>query len=111
MTMAPSYALSEVKGKAAEQAGAILFRDKGCAYCHGPAGQGTAKGPSLADLRKTWTAPRVTAQIQNGGQKMPAFGDSLTHDEVQQLVAYLRAKHPHTPPPAPTSAPMINPGQ
>lgn len=93
-----------------ELAGAALFRDKGCAYCHGPAGEGTTKGPSLADVRKTRKAAQISNQILNGGQKMPAFQDSLSKDEVAQLVAYLRAKHrpqpaPATPAPGPVSDP------
>ena len=89
--------------KADEQAGANLFRDKGCAYCHGAAGQGTQKGPSLANVRKTMKPAQISAQIENGGQKMPSFSDSLSHDEVAQLVAFLRAKH--RPAPAPVQSP------
>ena len=89
--------------KAAEQAGALLFRDKGCAHCHGDGGIGTKKAPSLIDLRKNkqWTPAKITDQIMNGGQKMPPFSDSLTDQEIAQLVAYLRAKHRPIPPPAP----------
>jgi len=74
--------------KAEEQAGALLFRDKGCAHCHGIGGTGGKKAPALTDLRekKEWTPEKITGQILNGGQKM-------------QLVAYLRAKHPPDPPP------------
>jgi len=99
--------------KAAE--GANLFRDKGCAYCHGANAQGTAKGPSLANVRKLMKPAQISAQIENGGQKMPSFSDSLSHDEVLQLVAFLRAKHrpapSAVPEPAKTSAPVSNPGQ
>jgi len=87
--------------KAAEQAGATLFRNKGCAYCHGAAAQGTQKGPSLADIRKTMKPAKIAAQIKDGGSKMPAFGDSLSNDEVAQLVAFLRAKHRPAPAPIP----------
>ena len=80
-------------GSKAEQAGAVLFRDKGCAYCHGSTAQGTPKGPSLADVRQKLKAPQITRQIVNGGQKMPSFRDSLTDNEISQLVAYLRAKN------------------
>jgi mono/diheme cytochrome c family protein len=101
--------------KAAEQAGANLFRDKGCAYCHGATAQGTQKGPSLANIRKTMKPAQISAQIENGGQKMPSFSDSLSKDEVAQLVAWLRAKHRPAPAPVPapaqTSAPVSNPGQ
>lgn len=102
-------------GPKAAEAGAVLFRDKGCAYCHGTAAQGTQKGPSLANVRKALKPSQIVAQIENGGQKMPSFEDSLSKDEIAQLVAYLRAKH--RPVPAPiaskpqTAVTVINPGQ
>lgn len=91
----PAHALSESKTQAAEQAGALLFRDKGCAHCHGANGVGGKKGPDLTDLRKNkqWTPAKITDQILNGGQKMPAFREPLSDEEVAQLVAWLRAKH------------------
>lgn len=87
--------------KADEEAGALLFRDKGCAHCHGIGGAGGKKAPALADLytRKEWTAEKITGQILNGGQKMPPFADSVTDAEAAQLVAYLRARHKPDPPP------------
>jgi mono/diheme cytochrome c family protein len=58
---------------------------------------------------------QVTGQIENGGQKMPSFSDSLSHDEVAQLVAFLRAKHRPAPAPLPqpakTAPAVSNPGQ
>jgi mono/diheme cytochrome c family protein len=95
------------KTAAAEQAGAVLFRDKGCAYCHGAGGTGGKKGPNLSGIRtdKLWTPANITHQILNGGQKMPPFSDSLTDAEISELVAYLRAKQrPVPPPPTPTPA-------
>jgi len=104
---APAYALFGGKTEADEQAGAVLFRDKGCAHCHGVGGIGGKKAPSLTDLPKSklWTPAKITNQILNGGQKMPAFGDSLTDEEIAQLVAYLRARHRPIPPPAANPAP------
>lgn len=98
----PSHGLSASKGKAAEEGGALLFRDKGCAYCHGVGAVGTRKAPALTDLRKdkAWPPAKITNQILDGGQKMPPFRESLTDDEVTQLVAYIRAKHKPPPPPA-----------
>ena len=52
--------------KPAEQAETTLFRDKGCAYCHGAAAQRT-KGSRLANVRKTLKPAQITAQIKNGG--------------------------------------------
>jgi mono/diheme cytochrome c family protein len=76
------------------EAGALLFRDKGCAYCHGVNLAGTKKAPSLAEVRndKAWTADKMTDQILNGGQKMPPFRESLSDEEIAHLVTFLRAK-------------------
>ncbi len=103
----PAHALLSSKEKAAEQAGAVLFRDKGCAYCHGAGGSGGKKGPDLSGLRtdKLWPPEKITNQILNGGQKMPPFADSLTDEEIAQLVAYLRAKQRPIPPPLATPPP------
>ena len=102
----PAQALSK---KQQEQAGANLFRDKGCAYCHGAAAQGTQKGPSLTNVRKALKPEQIAAQIQNGGRKMPSFSDSLSHDEVAQLVAWLRAKKRPAPATVTTPAQGNNP--
>lgn len=99
-----SAARVPAQSKADAQAGALLFRDKGCAHCHGEGGIGTQKAPALTSLDKSkeWTPARITNQILNGGQKMPPFADSLTDEEISKLVAYLRAKDkPVPPPPAP----------
>ena len=104
----PLHALFSSDAKAAAEVGAILFQSKGCAHCHGEGGIGGKKGPSLSDLPKSkqWTAEKITNQILNGGQKMPAFYESLTDPEVAQLVAYLRAKNRPAPP---ASAPAPGP--
>ena len=98
-----SPALASSNPEDSAKAGAALFSDKGCTYCHGSAGQGAKKGPALIDLwkDKTWTNEKITNQILNGGQKMPPFQDSVTDDEVKDLIIWLRAKKKPTPPPAP----------
>lgn len=102
----PANALWGHKDKKEEIAGAILFRDKGCAHCHGDNRTGTKKGPSLANIRKDnrWTPDKLTDQILNGGKKMPPFSDSLSDQEVSEIITYLRAKHPPAPPPASTAS-------
>jgi mono/diheme cytochrome c family protein len=35
---------------------------------------------------------QITLQIQKGGMMMPAFGNTLTPPQIEDLVAYLRAK-------------------
>ncbi|HUB28682.1 MAG TPA: cytochrome c [Terracidiphilus sp.] len=98
----PAFAAAS---KSDETAGAVLYRDKGCAHCHGAHGEGTLKAPALVDIRKNkmWTPAKITQQILNGGQKMPPFADSLTDPEVAQIVAFLRAKKWPEPPAAPPS--------
>ena len=101
------YPVLAADSKAEAMAGAILFRDKGCAHCHGANGEGTQKAPALANIRKNkfWTSAKITEQIQNGGQKMPPFSDALTDAQTAQVVTFLRAKHWPLPPPAPPAPP------
>jgi mono/diheme cytochrome c family protein len=106
MLSLPAHAFWGSKKNAAEEAGAVLFRDKGCAHCHGVNLEGTKKAPPIADIRKNklWPPAKMTEQILNGGKKMPPFADSLTDQEISQLVAYLRAKHRPVPPPVSTAS-------
>ncbi len=73
----PVSAASAASSKQEElaKAGAALYRDKGCSYCHGAGGAGTKKAPPLTDIwkDKKLTTERMTNQILNGGQKMPPF--------------------------------------
>lgn len=99
-----SYASSKEEESA--KTGAALFRDKGCAYCHGAGAVGTKKAPALTEVwkDKSLTTEKMTDQILNGGQKMPPFRDSVTDDEVTDLIAYLRAKKKPEPPPVESDA-------
>jgi mono/diheme cytochrome c family protein len=108
LALMPARALAVDKNKAAEEAGAVLFRSKGCAHCHGADLTGSPKGPSLTgiDKDKQWTPEKITSQILNGGQKMPPFADSVTDEEAAQLVAYLRARHRPVPPPVAPGTPV-----
>jgi mono/diheme cytochrome c family protein len=91
-TVAAALAAAPEEDEAKARAGAELYKKLDCAHCHGTALEGTAKGPSLASLPKDWTTERITAQILNGGQKMPPFGEALSDDEIAQLVAFLRSR-------------------
>lgn len=100
----PTSSVWGSKNKAGEMAGAVLFRDKGCAHCHGANLVGTKKGPSLVNIEKNklWPPDKLKNQILNGGQKMPPFADSLSDQEIAQIIDYLRARHRPVPPPATT---------
>jgi mono/diheme cytochrome c family protein len=63
-----------------------------CSRCHGGAGGGGA-GPSL---RGPWTADRepdeatMLAVVTQGRGAMPRFGGSLTDEEIEAVVRYVR---------------------
>jgi len=78
--------------KAVRKQGAAVFHEKGCEHCHGVDGIGTDKGPDLSGVGRQLHKPEIARQIHDGGKQMPAFGDALTDDEIQQLVEYLAAK-------------------
>lgn len=76
----------------AEKRGRELFATKGCAHCHGPDGIGGRKGPDLQLVRKRRTRESMLMQIHDGGKEMPPFGDELSTQDIDDLVAFLRAK-------------------
>ena len=71
--------------------GAKLFATRGCAHCHGANGEGTDSGPSLRDIQKRLNAKQIKHQIVFGGQAMPAFGDTLDHEQIDNLAVFLRS--------------------
>ncbi len=91
-----------------KQRGAQLFADHGCAHCHGPAGVGGGKGPDLQRVRKHMNKEQITLQIHNGGMMMPAFGSSFTDPQIQDLVAYLRARRKFVVVPPARPAPPVS---
>jgi mono/diheme cytochrome c family protein len=72
--------------------GAKLFHEKGCEFCHGVDGIGTDRAPDLSGVGRKLRPEQITKQIHDGDARMPAFGEVLTSDEIQQLVAFLSAR-------------------
>ena len=79
-----------------QNAGSDIFKLK-CAMCHGvdgtantPAGK-AFKAASFSDpaIVKITDADR-TVVVQKGKNKMPAFGDKLTADQITAVLAYIR---------------------
>ena len=76
--------------------GAALFKAK-CAMCHGPDGKGEvpmgkklgARDLTSADVQKQSDA-QLTEVVAKGKNKMPAYGDKLSKEQIAQLVAYIR---------------------
>lgn len=71
--------------------GTRLFYTEGCQYCHAVAGQGGRYGPDLTNVAKRLPPQEITFRIHNGIGDMPAYGDILTPEELQAIVAFLAA--------------------
>jgi mono/diheme cytochrome c family protein len=82
--------------------GAADFVSAGCDHCHAIHQNGGHRGPDLSGvgLRKGKSA--IRRQILYGSSRMPAFGDILSRDQVNDLVAYLRSCRDQTPPTPPS---------
>lgn len=71
-----------------------LFQ-RNCSMCHGAQGEGkqvgTLKVPSLREGRPA-TDPdeRLFAQVHDGGNGMPPFKYTLTDEQIQDLVRFVR---------------------
>ncbi len=72
--------------------GAELFQKKACIYCHTISGIGGIHGPDLTDVGNRLNEDQITIKIVNGGKNMPAFGSTLTKDELDELVAFLKSR-------------------
>jgi cytochrome c len=87
-------ALMGAKGDAAK--GKAVFEQ--CAMCHnadsdekkmGPGLKGLFKRDKLANGKKTSEA-NIRAQIEDGGNGMPSYKDTLDDQEKEDLIAYLK---------------------
>ena len=80
----------------AENPGEAVFK-KNCVMCHGADGTAKTKmGQKLgaADLSsndiQSLSDDAIAQTVRNGKGKMPAFGKTLSDDEVNQVVQYVR---------------------
>jgi mono/diheme cytochrome c family protein len=76
---------------APESSGAALFSEN-CARCHGADGGG-GLGPQLSGGKVVEAFPDVEDQITfvtRGRDGMPGFGDTLSPEQIRQVVEYTR---------------------
>lgn len=64
-------------------AGQALFRDKGCATCHGQ----NAEGSSIAPALRGYTVQQVIKQVRTPLKMMPAFSQAQVTDGELDLIA------------------------
>ncbi len=84
------------------ETGRYLFLEN-CSVCHEINGPKSNKfGPSLFRLFRNEKMPysgakpseeNVASKIKAGGFIMPSFRNTLTDDQIEKIVAYLRSKH------------------
>lgn len=75
-----------------QAAGARLFEMKGCHNCHTIAGTGGQRGPDLTAVGARLSHDELVWRILNGGNNMPAYGQTLQPQEVEQLTAFLETR-------------------
>ena len=98
-----SFALASSRSQKAR--GAAVFAVSGCQHCHTIQNVGGHKGPDLSGVGRRKSKAAMRQQIVYGGKVMPAFGDDLEPDELNDLIAYLRScrEKPAKAPRAPNS--------
>ena len=72
--------------------GAVLFDEKGCLNCHLVQGWGGRRGPDLTYIGDELTKDNMVIRIVNGGVNMPAFGNTLSPADIDNLVAFLASR-------------------
>ena len=70
-----------------------LFQQKACLYCHSINNEGGKVGPDLTHVANRLNEQQMIIRIVNGAKNMPAYGGSLTKDELNQLVAFLKTRN------------------
>jgi len=84
-------AISAVQADAA--AGEAAYLSKGCAGCHGPAGDSQAPEmfPKLAGLEKAYIQTQLAAfrSGERAGPTMNPMASTLTDEDIEHLAEYL----------------------
>jgi ubiquinol-cytochrome c reductase cytochrome b subunit len=73
-------------------AGLVLFQQKACLYCHKIDEYGGNVGPDLTHVGNRLKEQDMIIRISNGAKNMPAYGSSLTNEELQKLLAFLKTR-------------------
>ena len=76
-------------GTGGDSAGAQIYKEQGCGSCHTfePAGSNGTVGPNLDE--STIDTQAAIQQIRDGGGGMPAFGDKLTFQEIEDVATFV----------------------
>lgn len=71
------------------QAGEAVFATAGCGGCHTLAAVNAtgSVGPNLDELQPAFD--QVVEQVTNGGGVMPAFGETLSEQQIRDVAAFV----------------------
>jgi mono/diheme cytochrome c family protein len=68
-------------------------KEANCSRCHGEEGQGGMSGPKIRGVLQKKGADHVREMIRHGkgegDDKMPALGEQLTGEQIEQVIRYL----------------------
>jgi heme/copper-type cytochrome/quinol oxidase subunit 2/mono/diheme cytochrome c family protein len=70
------------------EAGKEVFAEN-CSVCHGADGLGGSGGPDLTTMPLAKEQAGAEGQVTNGGGGMPAFGGTLSEEEIANVAAYV----------------------
>lgn len=68
-----------------------VFTTNGCLHCHSIDNVGGHRGPDLSGVGRRSSKVAMRKQIVHGSKAMPAYGDVLTHSQIDDLLSYLRS--------------------
>jgi mono/diheme cytochrome c family protein len=74
--------------------GAVVFSEQ-CSVCHGATGRGGNGGPDLTTMPLAQSEEGAIQQVTNGGGGMPAFGGTLSEEEIENVAAYVAQEITH----------------
>ncbi len=86
------FAVAALSLAGAAHADAALFQQK-CASCHGKDGKPSPVGQKMGapDLHAVKGSEKeLAAAISNGKNKMPAYKDKLTAEQIDSLAKYIK---------------------
>ena len=80
-----------------------------CATCHGADGMGTSRGRPLIGVADQGDRARHIESVTDGRGGMPSFGGSLSAEEIEDSVSFVRLTFVAAPEPTPTPEPTAVP--